>query len=286
MSKKVILGIIILVVVVGLSVTLCITVLNNKQSNETIDKSNNIEQQTQNEEVQNSQQFWATTYNFANETKDFNLNLFDGWIKGKTSLEDFENRGYNFTYYAVKNGELKSTEQTVNKISKIVANILPNDTLKVFIQNSNKDYAPISSFIIKNYSDKKITAQEGIKKGWWYVGKESQNTLTKADIGLNDINADFNESEQKLIMSKIADSLGKPSYIYVYMDSEDGSNKNLSYNVIYEYDDYTIDINVFEYINTNSDNYRMVISYLNYYKKEAWDNMKQIYTGKVDLLAK
>ena len=292
MNKKVIIGIVAIVVILVASIGLLVMVgkedtpNNNENTNE-----ENITKQEQGKEenvINTSINYWITTYEFPEATKEFSLNLYNGFTNVPIKLEELAKKCDYLNYYAPKEGEYKNSNIKVNKISDIKANIEDGGELKVFLNNNDGSSATITSFIIHNYSDKTMTAQECINNGWWYVFDYNDTGIQPMVFGMDmSNNPNYHRNNQGgPLLEEIVNKIGRPTHIYSFYGApeiKEGVNM-ISYYITYEYPEYVIVIRVYETINTKYNSSRLHIDAFHYFTPECYKKWVREQTSLIELL--
>ncbi len=292
MNKKVIIGIIAIVLILAASIGLFVMV--SKEDTPNNNENNNEEnitkqEQEKEEDVTNTNiNYWVTTYEFPEATKEFSLNLYNGFTSAPIKLEDIAKKCDYLNYYAPKEGEYKNSNIKINKISDIKANIEDGGELKVFLNNDDGSHATIYSFIIHNYSDKTMTAQECINNGWWYIFEFSDNGIQPMIFGMDmTSNPEYHRNNQGgPLLEEIVNKIGRPTHIYGFYGTteiKEGIN-GISYYITYEYLEYVIVTRVHETINTKYNSSRVHIDAFMYFTPECYEKWLGEQTSLIELL--
>lgn len=131
----------------------------------------------------------------------------------------------------------------------------------------------LSQVVFPNFSDKEMTASEMYEKNWWYI---ESNEYTAPELALQlgtDAVYDDNTANAEFYRDMIK-QLGQPSRIIpVYGSLEYGDGKSMSsyYLLVYEYEDYVLEIFVCEMILEKVELHTTKIAGLKYYPRECWD---------------
>ena len=135
----------------------------------------------------------------------------------------------------------------------------------------NEEYdCNITTIFLGDMTESGMTVSEALDGGHWYLEKYEyiEDALC---IGYE------YSTEAEEVYSLIADKFGKPSYISVKSDWSEilttNDNGSLIYTLVYERDDYTITISVWEMIDDGK-LYSPQFSMLHYFSAAMWENYK------------
>lgn len=226
--------------------------------------------------------YWVNTYEFPKETKPFSISLFDGFITPPIKLTDLENKCDYLIYHDFGKHKIK-------KFSEIKKTLDAGSKLNVFLYMNDDSFAEISSITIENFSEESKTAQECIENGWWCIRNEfgsnsnAANELLGIDLWESDITVD---DEGIYILEEIINKLGKPTKIIPFTSLERKENIGVgTYDIVYQYSDFVLDILVFEQVYFKSNNYgQCTVKSVNYFTPNSWEYALENNNEKGNLL--
>lgn len=120
---------------------------------------------------------------------------------------------------------------------------------------------------IHNYGKEALSLKECYENGWWFIESYDPSFLM---LEYEEDETNYRENQLNALFTKF----GTPSYIGVYfsknnfyeaLEKNDGS---LEYTLIYEYPDYTLEVQMYEYISQEQSAY---IRYVYYYPTSCWE---------------
>lgn len=135
----------------------------------------------------------------------------------------------------------------------------------------NEEYdCNITTIFLGDMTESGMTVSEALDGGYWYLEKY-ESIEDALCIGYE------YSTEAEEVYSLIADKFGKPSYISVKSDWSEilttNDNGSLIYTLVYERDDYTITISVWEMIDDGK-LYSPQFSMLHYFSAPMWEDYK------------
>lgn len=127
----------------------------------------------------------------------------------------------------------------------------------------------IEDFIVDDYNCTGMTLTEAFDQGHWYMG-------TFAGVYDTFVIDDYADDED--LLYKIVEKYGKPSYLYCYNPDnvdvlKNNANGSFIYNIVYEREDYSFNIGVFEMI-YDGEYYQTTIQSLEYFPIAQWEEYK------------
>lgn len=135
----------------------------------------------------------------------------------------------------------------------------------------NEEYdCNITTIYVGDMTESGITISDALDGGYWYL-ERYESVEEPLCIGYE------SGTNGEDVYALIADKFGKPSYISVKADWADiltsNANGSMIYTLVYERDEYTITIDVFEMIN-DGDLYAPQFSSLLYFSSAMWEDYK------------
>ena len=126
-------------------------------------------------------------------------------------------------------------------------------------------------YLVNYNEDERLTTQQCYDNGWWYI-EAIYNLEDVLGIEITDENY---SSDRNAISAfdKIAEKYGQPSYIMGW-DTLESINVNdgaLYIELVYEYDDYVVDIFLSDHIMVEYDTQLTQLQGVYYYSKECWN---------------
>ena len=142
------------------------------------------------------------------------------------------------------------------------------------LENDESTISPdnILNIIIENYFEDDSTTKDCYSNGWWYIiSGYNLEKVFNTSLGEGYRN---NFYELPLIL-EIINKIGLPSYVLMSQDDIEEVNSNfnkgiLSYDFVYDYNEYVIQFNIMEMI-TDNNAYSVTIGGIRYYTKQSWE---------------
>lgn len=232
----------------------------------------------------NKQTSWETK-----DVKDQKLNLFCGQVSLPIDLQAIDDTCAPYfcrratdkedPYYETIGEILSSDVELTQAKSAGTSNKTASFPLKIGIStNESKEEqgsSNIGEIIIVNLSkeDEKLPISECYKNGWWYINCGTSDGSNVSTSRYLDISADnINDA-----LDQVIEKNGKPTYIYYRIGGNESVKKNtdlVSYQLIWEYPEYCLCIEVNETISTEDDVYVIKLSNVLYYPTTYWNVLK------------
>ena len=292
--------IILIILLSAIIITIPIIVLVNKNSNDedSLKQDDTKEEQISQNEIEedevneNKIDYWVKEYEFPKKTKEFSLNLYDGFVQTPIKLLDFEDKCDYFSYHGSTIEDMGGHE--VKKISEINTVLSSGETVDVYL-HSNEGFAKLANFTIKNFSNQDKTTQECLENGWWNIEDFGHYNSTAAKyLGIEIPNGNlelsnkiYDNDEGIYLLEEVVNKLGRPTKILYskgMLDRSDDIGVGM-YSIVYEYSDFVFFISVTEAIYFDSNQYgRCLVNGIWYYTPEYWEEYKDEVWMEVDLL--
>lgn len=259
-----------------------------QQPNEDVDVDPDapITNENQIDENSKGETFWIHSIDWSKQRDSADLTLFNGMVSLPIKLEDLETCSTQYSF-----DELQKTLESETKIYSETT--ISNYTEYIDGKWIISDEVPhIGSITIKNYSDAGSTAAECYSNGWWCIC----NSYNIDDaLGFDATKSDeYNkEMNERPLLDMALEKLGAPTYIRLnksyseYLEQNEGG---LVYELVFEYNDFTIIIPVLEVIVSEYDAHTIKCSGLEdgmvYYTKECWEKEKNETADDYDIIKK
>ena len=290
MYKKIIIAIItIIIIITGVVIFIFANKKENINNNEIYanNKQDQIEQLNtvteENEETKSEKTFWINSVQLPEQNLNANFRLYNDKISLPIKLENLDICSAPYSFWP--NGTNQTNANTIQEILASKTKINSKSETKVvtqtkFLDGSWKDYDEvpdnIGDILINNYNDNSTTIEECYNNGWWYI----LNQYDLDDIFGIDIsnNSEYHKEWYEIpVVEKIIDKIGGPTYIRMNKTSSENLNTNqgiISYDLVYEYNEFTFIIPIMEMITNGNDNLVTKCSGMIYYTKQSWEKEK------------
>ena len=301
MYKKIIIAIItIIIIITGVVIFIFSNKKENTNNNEIYgdNKQNQTEQLNttteKNDDTKSEKTFWINSVQLPEQNLNANFKLYNDKISLPINLENLDVCSAPYSFFP--NGLNQTNADTIQEILKSTTKIQDGGETKIstqtkFVDGSWKDYDEVPDNIgwiyIKNYNETDSTTAECYNNGWWYI--TSQYNLDKVlGVDLTN-NEEYMENwDESPLLDMAIDKLGSPTYIRIYGDSEDLklNDGTIQYELVYEYEEYTITIIVMELIMSENDSQMLTVGGISYYTKECWEKDKNETAMSYEIIRK
>lgn len=270
-KKTIIISIIgILVAIILILLILLVTNRNrdNNKSNVPDSPSNKVENK-ENISSKIEGDFWINSATIPSESKELPVKILDDIAGVPIDLKKLENSDYTFNFYTVDGDTLAPGDYSVKTLAEIQGVNFYAESKEITVKNANDEALFVIKLSNKPSESSKPTYQESIENSWWSIYLNEEKMFGKEFESLSKYH---NEDR----IQEMLTTLGKPTHIYVDKDTSfaipDGKTVGtLAYDIVYEYDGFTLVNLVNETYNKPGD-YRMINSYgLTYYPKEMYE---------------
>lgn len=286
-----------LIAAMALSITACGSSESSKNDDSSDIKpqttSNNATEDTSVEantdSTESTASSWLGEQTFGTPSKSFEGTLFNDQVVLPLDLTTIDDYAAPYRYYphdqsgsadAKSINEIltsthtqKYTENALsNEGTTIRVQSYPKDSSDLDVSNWDRDYCGLGKIQIDNFSENEetLTIGECIENGWW--------SLTADDNGNH---AKFLQVDAGKTSKEMADNIikkfGTPTYIAPWFDESPDLETFISsltpdsfhcYSLIYEYDEFVLDISIQEGYDT------FKVASTNYYTPEVWEVRK------------
>lgn len=269
MKKSKIVIVVISLIAVAITGIAILWINKNNDYNSEISKVAENKTNEINENTENNHNFWLAEYKFPKETKQLSQ-LYGDLITMPIKLTDFEGKCDYFEY---------GYNKEANKISDIDIILTRNyDYTKVKLRNYDKTwFEEISWFEIKNLTKEDKSTQECIENGWWYTDDIDIDEALNIDMSKID---EYNPGkDERTLLEAVIEKMGAPTYVYLqsgYIDTMKEKDGSILYSLVYEFEEYTLELPVSEMILAEYDMYECDTADYEtfYYPKQYWENEK------------
>lgn len=288
----------IVILAISLIVVTSITLISVLGINKKNDYNRDISEETENinnetntnyentENTENTHNFWLAEYKFPKETKQLSQ-LYGDLISIPIKLTDFEGKCDYFEYGY--NREAKK----IGDIDIILTRT--DDYTTVKLRNYDKTwFEEISWFEIKNLTKEDKSTQECIENGWWYTDQIDIDEALDIDMSKND---EYKPGkDERALMEAVIEKMGAPTYVYLQSSCVDTMKEKdgvILYSLVYEFEEYTLELPVSEIILAEYDVYECnTADYETYYypkqywekEKSEWDVVETIEHNNIKLI--
>lgn len=286
---------IVVILVIGAVTVVLVMNKDNKSGEETkTEETNKTNEIISNEitEGTTGKTFWINSMDWSK--KSDHIELFNDKISLPINLENLDVCSAPYSFFP--NGVDQTNADTIQEILKSTTKIQDGGETRISTQikvvdGRWKDYDEVPDNIddiyIKNYNETDSTTAECYNNGWWYI--TSQYNLDKVlGVDLTN-NEEYMENwDESPLLDMAIDKLGSPTYIRIYGDSEDLklNDGTIQYELVYEYEEYTITIIVMELIMSENDSQMLTVGGISYYTKECWEKDKNETAMSYEIIRK
>ena len=219
---------------------------------------------------------WIKTVKWNEDAEGFTECLFNEGLTLPINLENIDTICAPYYYWTGGYGGANAeTMQNILSNTDLFESDTPIATQTSFYDgwiDSDKEPDNITKMYLVNYNeDERLTTQQCYDNGWWYI-EAIYNLEDVLGIEITDENY---SSDRNAISAfdKIAEKYGPPSYIMGW-DTLESINVNdgaLYIELVYEYDDYVVDIFLSDHIMVEYNTQLTQLQGVYYYSKECWN---------------
>lgn len=300
-SRIALILIIVLILVIGTVTVVFIINKNNKTGEETKteipNKTQDVEKSdgTSDEVIQETtgKTFWLNSIEWSKQNN--NIDLYNNKISLPIKLENLDVCSAPYSFWP--DGVNQTNAETIQDILKSTTEINAGretqiSTQRKYVDGSWKDYDEvpdnIESIYIKNYTEAVSTTAECYNNGWWYItNKYNLDDVLGVDLTNNtEYRKDWDESP---LLDMAIDKFGSPTYIGMLKNYSDNLKSNegmIIYDLVYEYNEYTITFSVSEMIMSEYDSQTIKFGRITYYTKECWEKEKNETADNIEIIKK
>ena len=286
---------IVVILVIGAVTVVLVMNKDNKSGEETkTEETNKTNEIISNEitEGTTGKTFWINSMDWSK--KSDHIELFNDKISLPINLENLDVCSAPYSFFP--NGVDQTNADTIQEILKSTTKIQDGGETRISTQikvvdGRWKDYDEVPDNIddiyIKNYNETDSTIAECYNNGWWYI--TSQYNLDKVlGVDLTNNEEYMKNWDESPLLDMAIDKLGSPTYIRIYGDSEDLklNDGTIQYELVYEYEEYTITIIVMELIMSENDSQMLTVGGISYYTKECWEKDKNETAMSYEIIRK
>ena len=278
MSLIVLTIIIIAIIIVGAVAVLLIAKGNNDDTNVgQVSPSTDTNYETeQNNDASNENstmiaKFWIDDYkNWGEQKESFTLTLFDGKFTTPIDLKSADSFVKKYTYSVNKKNVDPTTSIVPIMNSEDLIGISGTRIWAYYGElNEYNSYKNSLTINVENYNGTDTALKECIANNWWYI-EESVKTPERT-LGIDMTNEpEYNkDGNAKPLLDKVVNELGAPKHIYVTERTSDGGLEIIEYLLSYEYDNYSVMIEVSESLYNNM--HQTMVGSVTYYNNVCRD---------------
>lgn len=266
------------------------TASENNQTGVSEEETDDLNEST---EKNTGKTFWLNSIEWSKQNNK--IYLYNNKISLPIRLENLDVCSAPYSFWP--DGVNQTNADTIQDVLKSTTKINAGRETKIstqskFVDGSWKDYDEvpdnIESIYIKNYTEAVSTTAECYNNGWWYITNQyNLDDVLGVDLTNNtEYRKDWDESP---LLDIAIDKFGSPTYIGMFKNYSENLKLNegmIIYDLVYEYNEYTITFTVSEMIMSEYDSQTIKFGGITYYTKECWEKEKNENADNIEIIKK